>query len=215
MMWIRWRRRGLTGEVIRQRLAHGSGAVRALDPYWHMYNVHFKRFNRSMFTGRLPRQAMEEEHAEELEAIEQGERHPLPPSEVLARRRRRFWPYALAATIVLVGGLIWFVTFEQTAITTIPRREEVVFAPQLMPEEGDADTGAALWPTLRCGFCHGGDAGGGPDGEPALKETDLSFEEFHRQVRTGGDKMPAFGPEEIPDAYLLHLWTWLTGDTTP
>jgi hypothetical protein len=35
-------------------------------------------------------------------------------------------------------------------------------------------------------------------------------------VRTGvPDKMPAFSAGEIPDAYLLHVWAWLTQKPTP
>lgn len=87
-----------------------------------MYNVHIRRFNRSMFTGKLSQEAMAEEHAEELEAIERGEIPPEPPVEVIALRKRRFWPYAAVMTVLLVGGLIWFVSFEQTAIPTVPRQ---------------------------------------------------------------------------------------------
>jgi formate dehydrogenase gamma subunit len=193
------------------RAAHGAEAVLAVLSIitWHMYNVHFKRFNRSMFTGRLSREAMKEEHAEELETIEKGEIAANPPPEIIAKRKRRFWPYAVVMTIVLTGGLIWFVTFEDTAIQTVPTQDMVVFAPQVTPSSGDAGVGKAVWPTLRCGFCHGEDATGGPNA-PALRGTDLSFSDFYTQVRNGeSDKMPAFSAGEIPDSYLIHLWTWL------
>jgi formate dehydrogenase gamma subunit len=194
------------------RTAHGAEAVLAVLSIiiWHMYNVHIKRFNRSMFTGKLSREAMEEEHGEELHALESGEQGLQTPVEIINKRKRRFWPYAVVMTVLLVGGLIFFTTFETTAIATVPRREVVVFAPQVMPETGDAAVGEALWPTLRCARCHGEDARGGPD-VPAVLNTDLTFEAFHQLVRTGGDQMPAFGSVELPDAYLLHLWTWLKG----
>jgi formate dehydrogenase gamma subunit len=207
----------LPGSVIpAARTAHGAEAILAVLSIiiWHMYNVHIKRFNRSMFTGKLSREAMQEEHAEELHALESGEHPPQPPAAIIERRKRRFWPYAVAMTILLTGGLIFFISFETSAITTVPRRNVLVFAPQVTPESGDAAAGAALWPTLRCARCHGDDAGGGPDA-PAVVNTDLSFEEFHQLVRTGRDEMPAFGPGEIPDAYLLHLWTWLKDGFEP
>lgn len=206
------------GEVIpAARAAHGGEALLAVLSIitWHMYNVHFKRFNRSMFTGKLSREAMAEEHGEELNAIESGQTAPEPPAEILTRRKRRFWPYAAIMTIVLVVALIWFVTLENTAITTVPRQNIVVFAPEVTLEAGNAALGNAIWPTLRCARCHGDSATGGPDA-PSVLGTDLTFEEFHQRVRTGTeDKMPAFSVGEVPDAYLLHVWTWLTQAGSP
>lgn len=206
------------GEVIpAARAAHGGEALLAVLSIitWHMYNVHIKRFNRSMFTGKLSREAMAEEHGEELEAIERSETTPGLPVEILARRKRLFWPYAAVVTVVLVAALIWFITLESTAITTVPRQNIVVFAPEVTLEAGSAEVGNAIWPTLRCARCHGDSAAGGPDA-PSLVGTDLTFEEFHQRVRTGvEDKMPAFSVGEVPDAYLLHLWTWLKQAGSP
>jgi cytochrome b subunit of formate dehydrogenase len=205
--------RVLPGTVIpAARSAHSNEALLAVLAIviWHMYNVHIKRFNRSMFTGKLAREAMEEEHGEELAAIEQGvPQQPEIPEEIIARRHRRFWPYAIVVTITLTVGLILFITFEDSAIQTIPRREVQVFAPNIEIIEGDPVVGASLWPTLRCAMCHGDKAGGMGDA-PALQGTDLTFDDFYQQVREGAGEMPAFGPGEIPDAYLLHLWAWLT-----
>jgi mono/diheme cytochrome c family protein len=117
-------------------------------------------------------------------------------------------------TIWLVSALIWFLTFEETAIATVPRQDVVIYAPQVTPQAGDAGVGAALWPTLRCARCHGDDARGGPNA-PAVLGTDLTFDDFYLRVRQGSEKMPSFGPEELPDGYLLHLWTWLTSAPTP
>lgn len=202
----------ISGTVVpAARAAHGAEALLAVLAIivWHMYNVHLKRFNRSMFTGKLSKAAMEEEHAEELDQINKGETGFVMPPDVIAKRKRRFWPYAVVMTVVLTAGLIWFVTFEDTAITTVPRQNIVVFEPRVTLEAGDPTTGAAIWPTLRCARCHGDDANGGGDG-PSLRGLTLDFDAFYRQVRTGvPDKMPAFSAEEIPDAYLLHLWSWL------
>lgn len=193
------------------RAAHGGEAVLAVLSIviWHMYNVHLKRFNRSMFSGKLPREAMEEEHAGELEAIEKGEKPSTLPTEVIERRKKRFWPYAIVMTILLTGGLLWFLTLEDTAIKTVPRQDIVIFEPEVTLEVGDAALGESMWPTLRCARCHGETANGDKD-IPSLRGTDLSFDAFYKQVRTGkADKMPAFSTGEIPDPYLLHLWTWL------
>jgi len=150
-----------------------------------------------------------EEHAEELEAIENNALPQPLPAEVIAKRKRRFWPYAIVMTILLTAGLIRFLTLEDTAIKTVPRQDIVVFAPEITLEVGDASVGESMWPTLRCARCHGDTAAGGKDA-PALRGTNLSFEVFFHQVRVGKtDKMPAFSAGEVPDAYLLHLWTWL------
>lgn len=125
-------------------------------------------------------------------------------------KRRRFWTVALPLAGLVIIALIWFTTSGETAITTVPRRQAVVFAPQAMPETGDARIGETLWTTLRCAFCHGQDAMGGPHGEPALRSTQVSFQDFYEQVRIGSEDMPAFNQEELPDGYMLHLWTWLT-----
>ncbi|MCC6612816.1 MAG: c-type cytochrome [Anaerolineae bacterium] len=134
---------------------------------------------------------------------------PRPASEI-AGRRQRFLPVALVIAALLALGLIWFATAEQTAIDTVPRQVGVVYAPQAMPDSGDVNVGAALWPTLRCAFCHGDEAMGGPDGQPALRNTQMTFDAFYEQVRVGKGEMPAFSAEDLPDGYLLHLWAWLS-----
>ena len=72
---------------------------------------------------------METEHQLELAAIEAGEQAPPPNTDALRRRTRRFAPVAAMITVVLVVGLYFFVTFEKTAITTVPRPEIEVFTP--------------------------------------------------------------------------------------
>ena len=86
--------RFLPGSVIpAARAAHGAEAVLAVLSIiiWHMYNVHIKRFNKSMWTGKLSREAMEEEHAEELDAHHAGRR----PNSC---RRRKSSPSASGAS---------------------------------------------------------------------------------------------------------------------
>lgn len=116
--------RFLPGEAIpAAKAAHGGEALLAVAAIvlWHMYNVHVRRFNKSIFTGRIERHVMEEEHALELADIEAGRIEPPPPADVYRKRMRIFVPIALVLTGLLLAGLIWFVTFEQTAITTLPR----------------------------------------------------------------------------------------------
>lgn len=201
----------LSGDTVpAARVAHSNEALLAVLAIvtWHMYNVHVRRFNRSMFTGKLAREAMEEEHAEELAALESGETPAEVPVVIINKRKQRFWPVAVAITVVLVSGLLWFISFEASAITTVPRQEAVVFAPDALPQTGDPAVGAALWPTLRCAFCHGEDGTGLADA-PAVRGTTATLAEFYLQIRAGGEDMHRFGPGEIPNAYLLHLWTWL------
>jgi cytochrome b subunit of formate dehydrogenase len=106
------------------KAAHGYEALLAVLAIviWHMYNVHIKQFNPSMFTGNLPRRQMEEEHALELGRLEQGGTawQAVDPV-VLARRRRYFAVVSVVAGIAILAVLVWLFTFEETAITTIPR----------------------------------------------------------------------------------------------
>lgn len=115
--------RFLPGEAIpAAKTAHGNEAVLAVLAIiiWHMYNVLVVHRNFSMFTGKIDREIMEEKHAQELEAIERGEIPQPPPPDVYRKRMKRFVPFAVVMTILLLAGLIWFVTFEHSAITTIP-----------------------------------------------------------------------------------------------
>ena len=45
---------------------------------------------------------------------------PAPPPEVIRRRERIFIPFAIIATVVMVGILFLLVTAETTAISTVP-----------------------------------------------------------------------------------------------
>ncbi|MCB0117122.1 MAG: hypothetical protein R2856_35455 [Caldilineaceae bacterium] len=129
----------LPGQVVPvAKAAHGGEALLAVLSIiiWHMYHVHIKGFNRSMFTGRISRHDMEEEHALELEEIEAGTAsRPVDPASV-RRRRLIFLPVAVVISVTLLTGLYFFVTYEQTAITTIPRQPVEIFVPAADPAEG-------------------------------------------------------------------------------
>jgi cytochrome b subunit of formate dehydrogenase len=116
--------------------AHGWEAVLAASAIiiWHLYNVLIKQFNPSMWTGKLPQDQMEEEHQLELERLEAGgSPWTRVYGPVLQHRRRNF----IIASVIL-GGLflafvIWIFTFEETAITTVPRITEEIFVPLATP----------------------------------------------------------------------------------
>jgi formate dehydrogenase gamma subunit len=204
----------MPGDVIpAARLIHGNQALLTvlIVAVWHLYNVLIRQVNFSIFTGRLSRKAMREEHAEELAHLD-GPTHA--PVVNTSSRKRIFWPIAIVIAIVMITALVRFVTFEQTAITTVPRQTVSIYAPNIRPTAGDAHVGAALWQTLRCAFCHGPEAQGGINGVPALQGTPLTFDQFYQQVRHGSEKMPAFQQAELPDAYLSHLWAWLMAQST-
>jgi formate dehydrogenase gamma subunit len=114
----------LPGQLIPAALvAHGGEAVLAVLAVivWHGYGVHLRHFNRSMFTGVMTEEEMRHEHPLELEEIEAGRGLPEPAPAAERRRRRLFLPIAAALSLALFAGLYLFVTFEQTAIETVPR----------------------------------------------------------------------------------------------
>ena len=125
--------RFLPGQVIpAAKAAHGYEAILAALAIiiWHMYHVHVRRFNRSMFTGHLKEDEMLEEHPLELADIKAGlAERPVDPKAV-ARRLRVFVPIYAVAAGLLLAGVYAFVTFEQTAITTLP---EPVYVPVFVP----------------------------------------------------------------------------------
>jgi len=129
----------LPGQAIpAAKAAHGAEAVLAALSIitWHAYHVHLKWFNKSMFTGSLTHEQMEEEHALELEEIEAGVEEPPIPPAVMRRRLMVFYPVAIVISVTLLAAVYWFVTLEETAITTIPRQDTPVFVPVTPTPEG-------------------------------------------------------------------------------
>jgi len=126
--------RFLPGQVIpAAKAAHGAEAILAVLAIfvWHFYSVHIKMFNKSMFTGKLTRQQMEEEHGEELERIVSGMTRPPADPAGVRRRERIFLPVTIVSALVLGVVVLWFATFEQTAIATLP--EPIDVAPAFVP----------------------------------------------------------------------------------
>lgn len=199
----------LPGEFIpASKAAHGGEAVLAVLAIllWHFYHVHVKRFNKSMFTGKLTREEMEHEHPAELAMIEAGEA-PRPPGEPELRRRQRvFMPAAGILAVAMLAGLYGFVSYEESAITTVMTGEEAqVFvpitptprptaAPSPTPGPGTAIAGADTWEGTyaelfrnRCSNCHGLTSVGG-----------LSLADYESALE-GGNSGPGIVPGD-PDS---------------
>jgi hypothetical protein len=97
-----------------------------------MYGVHLKRFNRSMWTGRLNEDEMLHEHPLELADIKAGMVERVPEPAVLRRRRTLYYPIAGVVGLALLFAVYGFVNGEQTAITTVP--PEISTIPVYVPE---------------------------------------------------------------------------------
>ena len=113
----------LPGEAIpAAKAAHGGEAVLATLAIilWHFYHVHLRHFNKSMFTGKMTRHEMEEEHPAELTLIDTGKGYKPPAPTVLQRRKKVFYPIAVVTAVVSGLLLLGFLTFEKTAIETVP-----------------------------------------------------------------------------------------------
>lgn len=173
----------LPGQVIpAAKVAHGLEAVLAVLAIfiWHMYHVHIKRFNKSMFTGKISHEEMEEEHPAELASIQAGKNWQRPDAAIIRKRQQRFIPVAALLGLVLSSGILWFINVEpETAISTIPPGETaeafVPVTPTPRPTPVPTPTpelGAGVSPDSwegnysalfknRCGSCHGNTAVGG------------------------------------------------------
>jgi cytochrome b subunit of formate dehydrogenase len=151
------------------KAAHGAEAILAVLAIlvWHIYNVHIKMFNKSMFTGKMSRRQMEEEHGEELVRLEAGEMRTPPSPEGIRKRERIFIPVAVVGALVAVIALYFFVSYETTAIATVPPAETgPVFVP-LTPTPAPSPTGATqvlgapiphpVEGQEQCDACHGPD----------------------------------------------------------
>jgi len=119
----------LPGEFIpAAKAAHGGEAVLAVLAIiiWHMYGVHVKRFNKSMFTGQMSEQDMLHEHPLELADIKAGMSERPVDSATLNKRQRAYLPIAAVIAILLLGGIYVFASAEDTALTTINRQAPTV-----------------------------------------------------------------------------------------
>ncbi|HKZ83787.1 MAG TPA: cytochrome b/b6 domain-containing protein [Anaerolineae bacterium] len=203
----------LPGEVVpAAKIAHGLEAVLAVLAIfiWHLYHVLIRTFNRSMFTGYVNEEQMLDEHPLELADLKAGvAERPADPRKQERRRRVFFGVYGVVGTVLLVGIFV-FVTFEKTAIETVPApppEQVTVFAP-LTPtplptrppptppaERGEPEGGAVTWAgglgdlfKTKCTACHGSPSG--------LGGLDLST---YEGALKGGNSGPGVVPDD-PEA---------------
>jgi cytochrome b subunit of formate dehydrogenase len=125
----------LPGEVIpAAKAAHGGEALLAVLAIiiWHMYGVHIKRFNKSMWTGKMSEGEMLHEHPLELADIKAGIADRPVDTITLRKRQRFYFPVAAVLALFMLGGVYGFVNAEKTALTTTERRVPTVevFVPQ-------------------------------------------------------------------------------------
>lgn len=195
------------------KTAHGGEAILAVLAIiiWHFYHVLVRTLNKSIFNGHLTEAQMEHEHPIELADIKAGTHEVQVDPDRAARRFRVFVPTVSIVSGLLLVGIVWFVTFEQTALTTITPTESVpVFAPltptplpTLAPTPTnqptpDVPVSAVDWDTIiepmltaTCGSCHGDSALGG-----------LNLSTYEGAL-AGGDSGPAVVPGEPDSSYLL------------
>ena len=121
--------RFLPGEVIpAAKAAHGGEALLAVLAIivWHMYGVHIKSFNRSMFTGKMTEEEMLHEHPLELADIKSGIADRPVDEATLRKRQRLYLPIAGVLALFMLLGVYGFVNAEQTALTTVERQVPTV-----------------------------------------------------------------------------------------
>lgn len=202
----------LPGVVIpAAKTAHGWEAVLAVLALliWHTYNVHIKHFNKSIWTGKLTREEMEEEYPLELEEIEKADQINQRENALIEKRRKIYFPLAAVISFAFLFGIYKFVTFEVTAITTVPPAESApviqVQTPTPLPTEEPTPTSAVpaaganlTWTGVigplfqqKCGACHG-QAGG------------LNLSDYAAALE-GGTKGPVIIPGNVDGSPLVAL----------
>lgn len=162
------------------KAAHGAEAILAVLAIliWHFYNVHLRHFNKSMFTGKLSRHEMEDDHGQEMAEIDAGTATRKVSPDQVKQRSRIYYPVAAVLSIGMLFGVYKFLTIETTSVTTLPSAERVQVyekqtptpippTPTILPTKTLEPTSAAApssptWNnqvgqlfTDKCGSCHG------------------------------------------------------------
>jgi hypothetical protein len=199
----------LPGEAIpAAKAAHGGEAILAVAAIiiWHMYGVHFKKFNKSMFTGKMSEEDMLHEHPLELADLKAGLAGPrvTDPKE-LRKRKTIFFPIAGILSLVMLGSVYGFVSGEKTAVDIIPPASTIqAYLPQT-PTPMPSLTPLILGPDVqvtwsnyigplfqeKCTSCHGAMAFGG-----------LSLVTYVDAMR-GGDHGPVIIPNNSSTSLLV------------
>lgn len=196
------------------KVAHGGEAVLAVLAIilWHFYHVLIKTFNRSMFNGYLTEEQMAHEHPIELADYKAGVHEISLNPENTRKRQRQYIPAISIVSGFLLVGIVWFVTFEQTALETVQPIETVeIFSPLTPtplptaapsptprptppPEIAAVDWDNVIAPMLqdKCYTCHGG----------AAATAGLSLETYQGAL-TGGLSGPGVVPGEPDSSYLV------------
>ena len=200
----------LPGEIIpASKAAHGGEALLAVLAIivWHMYGVHLRRFNKSMWTGKLTEAEMLHEHPLELADIKAGiAQRPVDP-KTLRKRQAIYYPVGGVLVVALLLGVYGFVNGEKTAITTVPpiSSQVAVYVPQTptpssttqpAPTSGTVvlTWDGSLGPLFqaKCGVCHGTSA----------KLAQLSFATYADAMK-GGQDGPVILPGDPAGSLLL------------
>jgi formate dehydrogenase gamma subunit len=119
--------RFISGDLIpAAKTAHGAEALLAVLAVilWHFYSVHVKEFSRAMFTGKVSKHQMEEDHALEFEQITQGKTDARPAQQVIKQRERVFIPVAAFASVIMLLGLYFAATYQVGALETVARHPQ-------------------------------------------------------------------------------------------
>jgi len=200
----------LPGEAIpAAKAAHGGEAILAVAAIiiWHMYGVHLKKFNKSMFTGKMDEEDMLHEHPLELADLKAGLAGPRVTDPVELRKRKAVYlPIAGILTVLMLGAIYGFVNVENTALSTIPPASITIqaYSPQTptpMPISPSLDSkGPLTWDGYagplfldKCTGCHGSMALGG-----------LSLESYTGALK-GGNHGPVIVPSKIASSNLVTI----------
>ena len=160
-----------------------------------------------MFNGKMSEEEMLHEHPLELADLKAGIATPPPDPEGEKKRLRIFIPVYLVVAAVMVVGVYFFVTGEETALATVPPASEVeVFvpltptpfptpAPTSTPKPIQSitwDGGVGELMETKCGTCHNDSA--------MLGGLDLTS---YPAALTGGNTGPGFVPGDADNSLII------------
>jgi len=200
----------LPGEIIpASKAAHGGEALLAVLAIivWHMYGVHLRRFNKSMWTGKLTEAEMLHEHPLELADIKAGIAQRPVDLKTLRKRQTIYYPVGGVLAVAMLLGVYGFVNGEKTAITTVPPISNPipVYVPQTptpSPTAQPTPTSGAVVLTwdgslgplfqAKCGACH----------STSVKLAQLSFAVYADALK-GGQDGPVILPGDAAGSLLI------------